>query len=289
MRVLISGATGFVGNCVLRQLLVNELHVGIVSRRQLPEFSDNATVIPANEDLYDRVREFAPDVTIHCATCFLSGHTWSQIPELIESNVTFGTQLVDAVAGVGGSFLTLSTAWQHYEGKEYSPVNLYAATKQAFDDVIEYYQSRGVEVSRVTLFDTYGPGDQRGKIISRMMGAARSGRPLMATSGNQLIDLTYIEDVAEAIVGVALGSSRTGPIDAVVRSGAISLRDVALVMESAIGRPVPIEWGAQPDRDREMMNVWDFGEPLTGWTPKVELAEGLRLTWQKDWLVDGSV
>ena len=289
MRVLISGATGFVGNCVLRRILANDSHVGIVSRRQLLEFSDNVEVILADEGLHDRVQEFAPDVTIHCATRFLGRHTWSQIEDLVSSNVTFGTQLIDAVGNVGGRFVTLSTAWQHYEGKEYSPVNLYAATKQAYDDVVQYYESRGLEVSRITLFDTYGPGDQRGKIISRMMEAAKSGYPLMATSGHQLIDLTYIEDVADAIVGVAMISSRTGPIDAVVKSGAISLREVALIMESSIGRPVPIEWGAQPDREREMTSVWDFGEPLTGWSPKVELAEGLRLTWQKDWLVDGNV
>ena len=58
----------------------------------------------------------------------------------MSSNITFGTQLVEAMVANGCyQFVNTGTSWQHYENDEYNPVNLYAATKQAFEDILRYY------------------------------------------------------------------------------------------------------------------------------------------------------
>ena len=282
MRVLLSGSSGFVGSGIRRSLHEQGAHVGVIRRTEPSSDRGGDTVLPADGRLREAVITYAPDVVIHAATHFVREHTPADVPQLIESNIEFGTRLLDAVSVTNARFISLSSAWQNYEGKEYSPVNLYAATKQAFDDVAVYYESEGLHFSRITLFDTYGPSDNRRKFVSLILDAARSGRPLLASSGSQLIDLTYINDIADAVTGLALGRSADPPINAVVRSGALSLREVVEIAEHAIGVPVPVVWGARPDGVREMISDWTFGAILPNWQPEVDLHTGLKITWQHD-------
>ena len=62
--------------------------------------------------------------------------------------------------------LTAGTAWQHYNNQSYDPVCLYAATKQAYECLIDYYvKVHGLHAVTVKLHDTYGEGDERGKLF----------------------------------------------------------------------------------------------------------------------------
>ena len=283
MRVLLSGSSGFVGSGIRRSLLEQRAHVGVIRRGEPASNPGSDSVLPADARLREAVIAFAPDVVIHAATHFVREHTPADVPQLVESNIEFGTRLLDAASVTNARFISLSSAWQHYEGKEYSPVNLYAATKQAFDDIAVYYKSEGLHFSRITLFDTYGPSDARRKFVSLILEAARSGSPLLASSGRQLIDLTYVQDVVDTVTGLALRHAGDPPIDAVVRSGAVSLREVVEIAEDAIGVPVPVVWGARPDAAREMTSDWKFGITLPGWQPEIDLHTGLKITWQHDW------
>ena len=54
------------------------------------------------------------------------------------------------------------TSWQHYENKDYSPVNLYAATKQSFEAILQYYvEVASLKAITLKLFETYGLDDPR--------------------------------------------------------------------------------------------------------------------------------
>ena len=58
---------------------------------------------------------------------------------MVDANVHFGAGVLEACTAVGASLISASTVWQHFEGRPYAPVSAYAATKQAFDDLAEYY------------------------------------------------------------------------------------------------------------------------------------------------------
>jgi nucleoside-diphosphate-sugar epimerase len=228
------------------------------------------------------VREAAPCVVFHLASLFLSQHTSDDVERLIQSNVLLGTQLAEAMSVCGVKrLLNTGTSWQHYQNQDYSPVNLYAATKQAFEDVLQYYvEAAGLQVITLKLFDTYGPNDPRPKLLQLLSHASREGKPLDMSPGEQSIDLVHIDDVVEAF-GIAarrlLNEQVTGHESYAVGSGqAMRLQDVVMVFESAAGVKVPVRWGRRPYRVREVMVPADNLERLPGWSPRIKLEDGLR-------------
>jgi nucleoside-diphosphate-sugar epimerase len=227
------------------------------------------------------VRQAKPDVVFHLASHFVSDHQTYEVQRLIESNVLFGTQLVEAMTLEGQcNLVNTGTSWQHYGGKDYCPANLYAATKQAFEDILEFYvEVRELRVISLKMFDTYGPGDSRNKLVNALLAAAKTGEKLLMSPGEQSIDLVHVDDVVQAFIrsaellrsGSCIGHQRFG-----VSSGApITVRTLVSECQRVLGIAIPVRWSGRPYRRREVMKPWSPQSVLPGWRPRISLAEGL--------------
>lgn len=285
-RALISGATGFVGGHLARGLMQRgwEVHAIVrdTSSGALPEGLVAHSHDGGTGGMNDIVKAAAPDVVFHLASLFLAEHSPDDLEPLIRSNVLFGSQLLEAMCAAGVTRLVnTGTSWQHYENSDYNPVCLYAATKQAFEAIAEYYvQTCSMNVVTLKLFDTYGPGDRRKKLFALLRQISHDGTELNMSGGEQLIDVVYIDDVVEAYVAAAellLGGDVAGSAEYAVSSGApMSLRALVQRYSAVTGRRLNINWGARPYRPREVMVPWDKGQPTPGWEPKVGLDDGIR-------------
>lgn len=269
-RVLVTGSSGFVGRSLVPLLRARGCDVGTLGA---VDAAGGAAALVA------RVVEHQPDVVINLATRFAAEHDIEQIPELIRANVEFGTVVAEGAVRAGARLIVVDSAWQHFEGRDYAPVSLYAATKQALKVITDYYvEVQGLDRRSVVLFDTYGPGDVRPKLIPSLMRAVLTGKPLEMSDGLQLIDLTYIDDVCRGIAQIALADDAAEA--SVLRTGhPSSIRDVVIVLEGVVERPVPVIWGARTDRPREMREDWVLGDSPADWSPRVRLSEGLAQTW----------
>ena len=283
-RIVLTGVTGFLGSHLLNSLVTREVDLCLVTRAASVRNDGHSTasefVSTEDRNWMEVVRDFHPTCVIHTATRFQVSHDRSDISPMITANVEVGTVLLDIAHECGSRFVTTSSAWQHYQGLPGLPVNLYAATKQAFDVIANFYRGEGLDLRRLTLFDVYGPKDTRRKLVPLLLEAARTGVPMQATSGRQLIDLTYVDDVVRAVLMIALDSATIEASDAVLKSGPVSVRQVAEVLEWVIGQPVPVNWGATLDRPREMREDWGLEPVLPHWKPEVPLAEGLSRIWE---------
>jgi nucleoside-diphosphate-sugar epimerase len=287
---LVTGATGFIGSHLSRRLLAEGWNVEIVTRcgtdiSILGDFPDRVTVHRhdgTTEGMSEIMDTARPDVVFHLASLFLSDHRAEQVEPLIRSNILFGTQLLEAMTNAGVRLLVnTGTGWQHFKHRHYDPVNLYAATKQAFEGILRYYvESRSVQSITLKLFDTYGPGDRRRKIFTLLREASGRNESLAMSPGEQQIDLVYIDDVLSAFADAAgrlLAGEVGGHESYVVTSGApIVLRDLVDTYLRVTGRHVVVHWGGKPYRHREVMSPWNTGKPLPGWRPTVGLEEGIR-------------
>ncbi|QOL49770.1 NAD(P)-dependent oxidoreductase [Massilia litorea] len=285
-RALVTGASGYVGSHLARRLLAAgwKVHVLLRAGSSFPAPAPALTVHRfegATEDLVRIVQQAAPDVVFHLAAVFVAEHRPQDVAPLVQANLLFATQLAEAmrVAGVR-KLVNTGTAWQHYGDRDYDPVNLYAATKQAFEAILAYYvNAHAFRVATLVLFDTYGPGDVRPKLMTALWRAARSGERLAMSSGRQLLDLVYVDDVVDAYIAAAdaLRTAAPGQLHYRVSSGApLRLTELVAAFEAVAGLPIAADWGARPDRPREMLLPWTGGAPPPGWQPRIALADGIR-------------
>lgn len=290
-RALVTGGTGYVGSNLVRRLVADGWDVHLIVRPN----TDTTVLAPvaeriachvhdgSTESMCDIVAAARPDVVFHLASLFLAQHKVSDVETLLNSNVVFSVQLAEAMASNGVRHLiNTGTSWQHYENDVYNPVNLYAASKQAFESLLAYYvEAHGFVVTTLALFDTYGPADWRSKLIALLWKTAAAKEPLAMSPGEQMIDLVHIDDVTEAFVLAARqvveragGHERYG-----VSSGQpMRLQDLVKLFEKATGTAVPIVWGGRPYRPREVMSPWTDFAAVPGWEPRIPFEKGILQT-----------
>lgn len=284
--VLLTGGTGFVGRHLTAAFIANGWRVVAVVRQNsdTSALSGVETVVHegTTESMIRLVAEARPQLCVHLASLFVAEHGIHQIVPLVESNVLFGVQLLEGMLHAGVRHLiNTGTPWQHYGDASYDPVCLYAATKQAFEDLLAYYvQAHGFKACTLELFDIYGPGDDRPKLFNLLRWLAGNGERLSMSPGEQLIDLVHIDDVVSAYLCAAslvLAENREMHSRYVVSSGQSTLlREVVGAYARIKGVSLAIDWGGRPYRLREMMTPWSGGRPLPGWAPRITLEEGLR-------------
>ena len=81
----------------------------------------------------------------------------------------------------------------------YDPVNFYAATKQALEDIGRYYaNAHSLRFCKLKLYDTYGPNETRNKIFNLWEKAAKSGGVLNMSPGDQLMDIVHVDRLVKS-------------------------------------------------------------------------------------------
>lgn len=297
MTVVVTGATGFVGRHLVPALLAAGHRVAVVRRPGSDlsglHGSDVDDVIDTGDigALRTRLAQLAPRTLVHLATRYVNAAQDQHIAELFEANVVFGGRLVHAFTGAGGrGVVYTSTFSQHGSGGRgggsgYDPTNLYAATKQAFADVLRHYaRNEGVAVVDLELFDTFGPGDTRTKIWGLLIDAARTGVPLDTTPGEQLLSPIHVRDVAAALLRSVELVTELGPgYHAFSAPGpqVVSLREAAGLLGRVSGADVPVRWGARAYGGNEVFEFSPAAARLPGWSPDVPLEQGFAELWRE--------
>jgi nucleoside-diphosphate-sugar epimerase len=291
MKALITGATGYIGSNLARRLVDEgwDVHIIVRSNSNLYLINDILNKISIHihdgttEGMIDICKKADPKIVFHLAASCIPKHEPKDIYSLFSSNILFGTQLLEGMSKNNIRYLiNTGTSWQHYKNDEYNPMCLYAATKQGFEDILEYYiQGEGLRAITLKLFDTYGPNDPRSKIINLLKDVSISGTELSMSPGEQYIDLVYIDDVIEAFSQAAIAIRSNFYMKhecyAVSSGKPMKLRDLVKIFEKVYGNRLKITWGGRAYRKREVMIPWNTGKLLVGWIPKVSIEEGIYI------------
>lgn len=293
MKLLLTGATGFIGKNLAMRLIKEGHQITALTRKStnpemLPKGIEQYTFKTSTKDLALYMRKEKFDGVIHLASLFIAEHSNDTLKDLIDSNVFLGTAVLDATAQNSTPwFLNTGTFWQHHNNKSYSPVNLYAATKQAFEDISKFYsETSETTIVTIKLCDTFGPHDTRKKIFNLWLQAAQSNTPIEMSAGEQLINICYIDDVVDGYIAMIKQlqqknrSRLNGKSYAISSPTVVSLKKLATIFQKASGLPLTILWGKRPYRKREVMIPWTKGKLVPGWKPKNSLLQGIQKTLQ---------
>lgn len=287
---LVTGGTGYIGSRLVCRLLEDGWSVHVITRPRsslhLLEACLGKLFIHAHEGSIARMLEILatakPSVVFHLAAETLAEHRLEDLDQLISANVLFSTQLVEAMYRSEARYIVnTETFWQHNNGTDsYDPVCLYAATKQAFRDILRFYVKTGrVRAISLVLYDTYGPRDPRSKLFAVLRDAARGGRVIDMTPGAQIVDITHVDDVVAAYIRAGemllAGHNDEWETYAVTSGRRMTLRELVELAVHVTGASIHVNWGGKPYRPNEVMVPW-LGKQLPDWHPKIDLQAGIR-------------
>lgn len=278
MNILVTGATGFVGKHLVKDLqcCAHEVHILVrpstdcssINVNHIFTFNDNI------EALSVYLQQEQIDGIIHLASLYVAEHKVEQIKPIIDSNIYLGTVLLEAAKMAGVKwFLNVGTIWQNYNVPDYSdqynPVNLYAASKQAFITMAKYYtETSPLRFCTLKLCDTYGADDTRRKIFTLFDEIAVSGKELGMSPGEQRLDILHIDDVVSGFIQLtSMLQDEASDLseEYVLTSGqAYSLKELAHLYEQQNNVRLNIQWGGRCYRQREVMKPY-VGNILPNW------------------------
>jgi nucleoside-diphosphate-sugar epimerase len=304
VKVLLTGAGGFVGSHVATELLARGHEVRAVRRPGKPSeaFAGIAHRVESVElDLFaaDAARLDAlargGDLCIHLAWYAVPGK-YLAAAENVEC-VSGSLRLLRALARNGCRRAVFVGSCFEYEFlpeplREDGPVqpqSLYAASKLATRLMGEpLARIDGIEFAWARLFYLFGPFEDRRRLVPYVIDTLLRGEPVEVTQGTQVRDFLHVADVASALVAIAL-SKATGVVN-VGSARPVTVRQVVSTLDSLIGRPGLVRFGARPDNPTDPPHVSADNRKLveaTGWSPAHDLESGLKHTieWSRAHLV----
>lgn len=290
-RVLVTGASGFIGRRCLSPLLREGYEVHAVTLRG--ERGDAGPIHWHRCDLLDPtsfgplVRSVAATHLLHAAWIATPGVFWAS--EENRQWLAHGSELAQLFFSNGGERAVGVGSCAEYEwtnapyseaGTPLRPSTLYGQTKAAMAQTLESAaKSSGGTFAWARLFFPYGPGEPAERFIPLVIRGLLKGEAVECTHGNQVRDFVFADDVAAALARL-VSSQASGAFN--VGSGrATSLREVAGIITAKLGRSDLLRFGARaaPAGDPDYV-VADMTRMKTevGWQHAVELEDGIERT-----------
>ncbi len=299
-RILITGASGFVGNNLVNQMASMGAELGLVNRSYCPDFSMHRQFVG---DLIDDafinavISDFAPHFVFHLAVCKERALTREAFVNALDSNLKATLNLFFACRGYSDlrKLVFLSTAEEYGktsppfdETMRETPVSAYSFSKLC-STKLALLMSSAFQLPVVTLRVSlaYGPFQGSEMFLPELINSLLQGKEFLMTAGNQTRDFLYISDLVEAMLLAGQASGVEGHIINIGSGQPVRILDVVDMVESLIGREGLIRRGALNYRENEQIQYWmDISKAGTmlGWSPKISLKHGLgqTVTWYRE-------
>lgn len=288
--VLITGASGFLGNNLSARLVRAGLAVHATSRSERSSSDDRIRWWRlAMEDaraVQQLVNEIRPDVIVHLSGLANGAPDMDLVSEIFHSQVTSTVNLLTAATSAGCGRVVCAGSLEEPRSAEPEsvPASPYGAAKCAASAYARmFHRVYGTPVVIARTFMTYGPGQPGWKVIPSTIRALLEGRAPRLSHGARHVDWIYVDDVIEGLIRCG-GTSGLEGMTVDLGSGTMTtIREVVTRLVALIDPSARPEFGALPERPSEDYRVADIRRTfaLLGWQPSIPLDEGLPRT--VDW------
>lgn len=294
-RVLVTGASGFVGRAALLALACRgDVEVHGTSRAPAPTWLPadvhwHAADLLASDGPARLVQEAAPEAVLHLAWEATPGRFWAAPDNLDWAAATL--RLARAL-GAGSDCQRIvgtgtcaeydwADGWCVEGSTPLRPGTLYGTAKDATRRLLEAYAAHsGLSVAWGRIFYLYGPHEHPDRLVPSIARRLLAGERAPTTPGHQRRDFLHVDDVAGALTALLLAEDVTGPVN--IASGEpVAVGDIVRILADEAGRPELVGWGDVDLKPSEPPLVAADVTRLrqeVGFTPRWTLADGLQAT-----------
>jgi NAD dependent epimerase/dehydratase len=305
LRVLVTGAGGFVGSHLVEALVGAGAHVKALVRytsrgswghleQVTPEVQHSIKVVLGDvrdaQFIRHHVRGF--DVVFHLAALIGIPYSYEASESYMDTNVRGTLNVLQAARDAAGPRVVVTSTSEVYGTAVYTPMDEkhplqaqspYSASKIAADKLAEsYHLSFGLPVVTVRPFNTYGPRQSARAVIPTIVSQVLAGgATLRLGSLDPVRDLTYVGDTVRGFLRAGIAEQAVGQVINLGTGHGISIGELARTIMQITGRKLAIV--ADTDRVRPpasevrlLVAKTERARDLLGWEPEVPLAEGLK-------------
>lgn len=293
MKILITGATGFIGKTLIPYMF-NHTSKDLCllvrnkdkAQNSFPEIENYAVITTEDHHWCEQLIEYSPDVVLHMATYFTGQCDAENIEALITTNISFTTFLLKAISQTNCKyFINIGTFSEYSNGVgEFLPNNLYSATKTAVRPIIKYFQTISTwNWINVIVYSPYGRRNTQKKVIDYMVDAIGTEKVVAFSPGEQILDFIHVDDIVDFfdVLIQKLNSLDKSFYEFHLGSGiGYSVREVGEMMEKVWNQKMNADWGG---RDYSSSDIMHSVAPITNnitllkWKAKITLKEGLEI------------
>ena len=302
-RVLLTGATGFIGLNSIAPLVKRGYEVHAVSSKSAEEITSVAGVLSSNvqwhktdllrsDQVSSLIDEVRPTHLLHLSWYVRPGLFWTAAEnlhwvkaslDLVEQFVSYGGERVVA-AGTCAEY-----DWNYgYCSENVTPLasaTLYGVSKHALHLMLEAFAARsGLSAAWGRIFFLYGPREPQDRLVASVIGSLLRGESARCSHGNQVRDFLHVQDVASAFVAL-LDSPVVGAVN--IASGKpVSLKEIICKIAEQLNSSALVEWGSIPttatDPPLLVADVRRLKDEVS-WRASYDLDEGIEQTilWWK--------
>ena len=247
--VLLTGATGYIGQFAVRFLLEKNYTVHAVTSKPL-DLSDNENLIWHRTNLLNSVevkellRKICPTHLLHFAWYVEHGKFWNAIENIdwLQASLNLTRQFAEN----GGKRIVVSGTCAEYDWtrqnpfaelpKNFQPATLYGTTKYALAAILEKFAAiTDVSFASGKIFFPFGANESSNRLIPSVIRALLKNQTAKTSHGNQIRDFLYVEDIAEAFVKL-LESDVCGAVNIASGKG-VKLKEITETIAKIIGKP----------------------------------------------------
>ena len=289
VRVLVTGARGFIGTRLCRRLIEQGAAVQGISSCTTPPVRDG--IAWSRVDLADAaaveriVASSSPDVVFHLAGHVTGAHHIAAVQPTLVGNLLSTVHVLTAAAKAGAPRVVVAGSMREPEhsGTDTRFGSPYAVSKWAASGYARlFHELYELPVIVARLMMVYGPEQwDSTKLVPHVVTSLLEGRSPALTSGAAQADWVFVDDVADALLSAATVADGQ---EVEIGSGELTaVRTVVEQIASLVRPSVPLQFGTLPDRPFERARAahTDEARKLFNWVAKTGLEEGLRRT--VDW------